>query len=266
VVANTGKGIVYFIGAGPGDPELITVKGQRLLREADLVLYAGSLVNPALLRNVKAGVPCYDTAGLTLEETIDLITEGVAAGKTVVRLHSGDPALYGALQEQLDLLAVKGIPYEIVPGVSSFLAAAALLGRELTVPGGSQTVILTRQEGRTPVPAPESLRELSRHRATTCLFLSARLLSRAVADLKAHFPLETPAALVERASWPEARVVQGTLGDLEAKARQAGISRTALVFIGDFLAARRKRSLLYDPAFSHSYRTGKKGERDAERG
>ncbi|MDH7577379.1 MAG: precorrin-4 C(11)-methyltransferase [Bacillota bacterium] len=253
------KGIVYFIGAGPGDPELITVKGLRLLREADLVLYAGSLVNPELLRNVKEGVPCRDTAVLTLEEMVDLITEGVAAGKRVVRLHSGDPALYGALQEQLDLLAARGIPYEIVPGVSSFLAAAALLGRELTVPGGTQTVILTRQGGRTPVPASESLRELSRHRATTCLFLSAHLLPQAVADLRAHFPPETPAAIVARASWPGARVIRGNLADLETKAREAGISRTALVFVGDFLGERRARSLLYDPSFAHGYRGGKRG-------
>ncbi|NPV29446.1 MAG: precorrin-4 C(11)-methyltransferase [Firmicutes bacterium] len=253
------KGIVYFVGAGPGDPELITVRGLRLLQEADLVLYAGSLVNPALLQHVRAGVPCYDTAGLTLEKIVGLMAEAAAAGKRVVRLHSGDPALYGALQEQLDALAARGISFEIVPGVSSFLAAAALLERELTVPGGTQTVILTRQGGRTPVPPSESLRELSRHRATTCLFLSAHLLPQAVEGLRAHFPPETPAAVVARASWPDARVVRATLGDLEAKARQAGISRTALVFVGDFLAARGERSLLYDPNFEHGYRARGKG-------
>lgn len=139
------KGIVYFVGAGPGDPELITVKGMRLLEEADLVLYAGSLVNVELLKYVRAGVPCYDTAGLTLEKTMELIRKGAAAGKTVVRLHTGDPSLYGAIQEQIEAVNEEQIPWEIVPGVSSFLAAAALLGRELTVPGGTQTVVITRQ-------------------------------------------------------------------------------------------------------------------------
>lgn len=249
---TTGK--VYFVGAGPGDPELITVRGARLLQEAGLVLYAGSLVNPALLRYVRDGVPCHDTAPLTLEQTVALIKEGVAAGRTVVRLHTGDPALYGAIQEQMDCLDREQIPWEIVPGVSSFLAAAALLGRELTVPGGTQTVILTRQGGRTPVPPAESLQELARHRATTCLFLSAGLLPQAAAEMGVHFPPETPAAIIERASWPDQRVLLTTLGELPERAREAGITRTALVFVGDFLAASGRRSLLYDPGFSHGYR------------
>lgn len=254
------RGVVYFVGAGPGDPELITVKGRRLLQKADLVLYAGSLVNPELLKYVRKGVPCHDTASLTLEETAALIREGVAAGKTVVRLHTGDPSLYGAVREQFDILAAEGIPYEVVPGVSSFLAAAALLGQELTVPGGTQTVILTRQGGRTPVSAAESLRELGRHRSTICLFLSAGLLSEAVCDLLVHLPPETPAAIVERASWPEARVLRTSLGELVAAAAAAGITRTALVFVGDFLTAQGQRSLLYHPHFSHGYRKGKEGE------
>ncbi len=253
--AATGK--VYFVGAGPGDPELITVRGQRLLQEADLVLYAGSLVNPELLRYVRSGVPCHDTASLTLEETVALIRQGIAAGQTVVRLHTGDPALYGAIQEQIDCLEQEGIPWEIVPGVSSFLAAAALLGRELTVPGGSQTVILTRQGGRTPVPETESLRDLGRHRSSTCLFLSAQLLPQAVADLLLSFPPETPAAIVERASWPDQRVIRAPLAELAQRAGEAGITRTALVFVGDFLAASGRRSLLYDPDFSHGYRQGR---------
>lgn len=254
-MANSGsKGIVYFVGAGPGDPELITVKGQRLLQKADLVLYAGSLVNPALLRAVRKGVPCLNTASLTLEEIVEVIKEKVDAGKLVVRLHSGDPALYGALQEQLDILKEAGVPYEIVPGVSSFLAAAALLGRELTVPGGTQTVILTRQEGRTPVPALESLQELSRHRATTCLFLSVHLLPEVVRELGSGFPQETPVAVVERVSWPDVRVIRGTLRDIEERVLAAGISRTALIFVGDFLTVRGRRSLLYDSAFSHGFR------------
>ena len=255
-VQQTEMGKVYFVGAGPGDPELITVRGQRLLMEAGLVLYAGSLVNPALLGCVREGVPYHDTAPLTLEETMALVRQGVAAGQTVVRLHTGDPALYGAIQEQIDCLEQEGIPWEIVPGVSSFLAAAALLGRELTVPGGSQTVILTRQGGRTPVPEAESLRELGSHRSTTCLFLSASLLPQAVADLLLHFPPETPAVIVERASWPDQRVIRATLAELPERAREAGITRTALVFVGTFLAASGQRSLLYDPFFSHGYRNG----------
>lgn len=253
--AATGK--VYIVGAGPGDPELITVRGQRLLQEADLVLYAGSLVNPELLRYVRSGVPCHDTASLTLEETVALIRQGIAVNQTVVRLHTGDPALYGAIQEQIDCLEQEGIPWEIVPGVSSFLAAAALLGRELTVPGGSQTVILTRQGGRTPVPETESLRDLGRHRSSTCLFLSAQLLPQAVADLLLSFPPETPAAIVERASWPDQRAIRAPLAELAQRAEEAGITRTALVFVGDFLAASGRRSLLYDPDFSHGYRHGR---------
>ncbi|MDN5375699.1 MAG: precorrin-4/cobalt-precorrin-4 C11-methyltransferase [Thermacetogenium sp.] len=259
---TAGTGIVYFVGAGPGDPELITLKGKRLLQEAGLVLYAGSLVNKELLNFVCPGVPCHDTAGLTLEEALALIKEGVAAGKTVVRLHTGDPALYGAVQEQMDALEREGIPYRVVPGVSSFLAAAALLGRELTVPGGTQTVILTRQGGRTPVPPQESLKELGRHGSTICLFLSAGLLQQAAADLMLHLSPETPAAIVERASWPDERVIRTTLGNLADAARSAGITRTALVFVGDFLASRGKRSLLYDPHFSHGYRRGREEQND----
>lgn len=247
------------MGAGPGDPELITVKGLRLLQEAELVLYAGSLVNPELLKYVREGVPCHNTASLTLEETMALIREGVAAGKVVVRLHTGDPALYGAVQEQFDMLEEEGIPYEVVPGVSSFLAAAALLRRELTVPGGTQTVILTRRGGRTPVPEAESLRELARHGSTLCLFLSAGLLKEAVEDLLLHLSPDTPAAIVERASWPGERVIRTNLGRLAADAEAAGISKTALVFVGDFLAARGKRSLLYDPRFTHGFRRGREG-------
>ncbi len=253
------RGVVYFIGAGPGDPELITVKGLRILKEADLVLYAGSLVNPDILEFVRQGVPCYDTAPLTLEEMVGLMREGVAAGKVVARLHSGDPALYGAVQEQFDALDAEGIPYEVVPGVSSFLAAAALLRRELTVPGGTQTVILTRRAGRTPVPEAESLRELARHGSTLCLFLSAGLLKEAAADLLTHLPPTTPAAVVERVSWPNERVLLTDLGDLPAAAEAAGISKTALVFVGDFLTARGRRSLLYHPRFAHGHRRGGDG-------
>lgn len=256
MVAQGEKGIVYFVGAGPGDPELITVRGQRLLKEAGMVLYAGSLVNPALLEYVQEGVPCYDTSGLVLEEILALMRKGVADEKTVVRLHTGDPSLYGAIQEQIDALAEEGVPFEVIPGVSSFLAAAATLKRELTVPGGTQTVILTRQAGRTPVPPREYLWELGQHRATLCLFLSVHLLDRAVKELLLCYPPETPAAIVERVSWPGERVIRTILKDLPARAREECITRTALVFIGEFLNARGNRSFLYDSSFSHSFRKG----------
>lgn len=259
-------GTVYFVGAGPGDPELITLKGKRLLEEAVMVLYAGSLVNPELLNFVRSGVPCYDTASLTLEETTALIKGGVAGGGKVVRLHTGDPALYGAIQEQIDTLEAEGIPYRVVPGVSSFLAAAAVLKRELTVPGGTQTVILTRQGGRTPVPPAESLKELGRHGSTICLFLSASLLEQAAEDLMVHLDAKTPAALVQRASWPDQQVLITTVGEMAAAARSAGITKTALVFVGDFLASSGKRSYLYHPSFSHGYRKGKEQDDGLQQG
>ncbi len=249
-------GKVYFVGAGPGDPELITVKGRRLLAAADVVLYAGSLVNPELLKEAPPGTPCLDTSRMTLEEIVEVMKKEAASGKLVVRLHSGDPALYGALQEQVEALEAAGIPFEVVPGVSSFLAAAALLKRELTIPGVTQTVILTRQAGRTPVPAAESLAALGQHRATLCLFLSAHLLEEAAAQLLLSYPPGTPVALVERATWPGERVLTGNLADLPRLAAEAGVSRTSLVFVGDFLRA-RGRSFLYDPCFTHGFREAK---------
>ncbi len=253
-MSGTKKGIVYFVGAGPGDPELITLKGKRMLEEAGLVLYAGSLVNKEVLNYVSEGVPCHDTAVLTLEQTIELIREGIAEGKTVIRLHTGDPSLYGAIQEQIEELNKEQIPWSVVPGVSSFLAAAALLGRELTVPGGTQTVMITRQGGRTPVPERESLRELGAHGSTICLFLSASLLDEAAADLMVNLPADTPVAIVEKASWPDECFIMTTLAEMAAVASAEGIRKTAMILIGDFLKAEGNRSLLYDPYFSHGYR------------
>ncbi|WP_338825567.1 Cobalt-precorrin-4 C(11)-methyltransferase [Moorella humiferrea] len=249
---------VYFVGAGPGDPELITVKGRRLLEEADVVIYAGSLVNPEILKYARPEARLYNSASLTLEEVLAIIREAVSEGKRVVRLHTGDPSLYGAIQEQMDALESLGIPYEIVPGVSSFAAAAAAVKREFTLPGVSQTVILTRRTGRTPVPAGENLPDLSRHRASLCLFLSSRDLEAATAELALGYGNETPAAVVYKASWPEERVIYGTLGNIAAKSREAGIERTALLLVGDFLSGPYRRSCLYNPAFSHGYRKGEK--------
>lgn len=249
---------VYFVGAGPGDPELITVKGMRLLRQAEVVIYAGSLVNPALLAYAPRAA-CYDSARLTLEEIVELMVRGVEAGKTVVRLHSGDPSLYGALQEQLRALEEWGVAYEIVPGVSSFTAAAAALAAELTQPGVSQTVILTRLGGRTPVPESESLSSLARHRASLCLFLSAHLLEPAAEALRAGYGEDVPAALVYRASWPDQGVVRGELGDVVQRARAAGLDRTALLLVGQFLRGGGERSRLYHPHFRHGFRREKHG-------
>ncbi|GFN23778.1 MAG: precorrin-4 C(11)-methyltransferase [Thermoanaerobacteraceae bacterium] len=245
---------VYFVGAGPGDPELITVKGRRLLEQAGVIIYAGSLVNPALLAWAHPEAVCYDSSSLTLEEIVEIMEGAVRRGREVVRLHTGDPSLYGAIREQMEALEARGIPYEVVPGVSSFSAAAAALGREFTVPGRSQTLILTRRGGRTPVPQAENLRALSAHRASLCLFLSAHCLEEATAELACGYGEQTPAAVVYKASWPEEKVIWGSLEDIAAKARQEGIERTALLLVGDFLAGPYQRSCLYHPSFGHGYR------------
>lgn len=245
---------VYFIGAGPGDPELLTLKGARILGGADVVIYAGSLVNPVILARARTGAAIYDSAGMDLEQIVTLMESAVRSGRTVARLHTGDPSLYGAIREQMDALDARGIPYEVIPGVSSFVAAAAALGREFTVPGGSQTLIITRVAGKTPVPASEDLAALAAHRASLCLFLSAGLAGEAARSLLAAYPPDTPVAIVEKASWPEERIVAGRLGDLEPLVAGAGITRTALILVGDFLTAAGARSRLYDRAFAHGYR------------
>jgi len=249
---------VYFIGAGPGDPELITLKGARIVQEADLVIYAGSLVNPAVLRGVKPGCAVYDSAAMTLEEITALMLRAVSRGETVARLHTGDPSLYGALSEQIRILKEHGVEVEIVPGVSSFVAAAAALQKEYTLPGGTQTVILTRLEGRTPVPDEEKLKDLARHRASMAIFLSTHMLNKVVEELLEAYGEDTPAAVVYKASWPEQKIIRACLGDLAQKVRAEGIERTALILVGDFLGEAGGRSRLYDGDFSHGYRQGQK--------
>ncbi|MGO0122155.1 precorrin-4 C(11)-methyltransferase [Desulfothermobacter acidiphilus] len=246
---------VYIVGAGPGDPELITVKGARLLREADLVVYAGSLIPPGLLRYLSPRARCYNSAELDLDEIVRLLEEGARSDRTVVRLSSGDPSLYGALAELIAELERRGVPCEVVPGVSSFLAAAARLKKEYTLPGVTQTLILTRVAGRTPVK--EDLSALAKHRASLCLFLSASLLEKASAALMEGYPSETPVALLEKVTWPEERVLLGRLKDLALMAKREKITRTALVLVGDFLRGEGSPSCLYHPNFSHTYRKGK---------
>ncbi|MBQ7514815.1 MAG: precorrin-4 C(11)-methyltransferase [Schwartzia sp.] len=246
---------VYIVGAGPGDPELITVRGQKLLKKADVIIYAGSLVNPAVLNVAKAGAEIYNSASMTLPEVIEKIDELVKAGKTVVRLHTGDPAIYGAIQEQMDELKKRDIEFEVVPGVSSFLATAAALKQEYTLPDISQTVIITRSEGRTPVPDKESLRSLAAHRATMCIFLSVHMMREVVEELTAGgYAPTTPIAIVHKASWPEQKIIRATLETVADKVQEEGISRTAMIVVGDCLDADYSLSRLYAPEFSHMFR------------
>lgn len=249
---------VCFVGAGPGDPELITVKGRRLLSEADVVIYAGSLVNPALLAETREACEIHNSASMTLQEVIGVMRKAVADGKRVVRLHTGDPSIYGAIQEQIDCLNQLGIRWEVIPGVSSFLASAAALGQEYTLPGISQTVIITRMEGRTPVPDREKIRSLAEHQATMCIFLSVHMFDDLVRDLTAGgYPPDTPVAVVEKASWPEQRIFRGTLTTIADQLAAAGVNRTAMVIIGKVLDGEYERSRLYAPEFGHMFREAK---------
>ena len=249
--------MVHFVGAGPGAADLITLRGVALLETADQVIYAGSLVNPALLERCRADCRILNSAVMTLEEVIDAICAAEAQGRTTVRLHTGDPSVYGAVREQMDRLEELKIPYDVTPGVSSFCAAAAALRAEYTLPGISQTLILTRMEGRTPVPEREQFRSLAQHGSSMAVFLSAGMLTELQAELmNGAYTAETPAALVYKASWPEEMVVNCTVGTLEESAEKYGIRRTALVLVGEFLAGSRERSRLYDPAFTTGYRKG----------
>ena len=249
---------VYFVGAGPGDPDLITVKGRKLLEEADVVVNAGSLVNPAVLAVTPAGCEIHNSASMTLDEVIAVMKAGVEQGKKVVRLHTGDPSIYGAIQEQIDLLNKLEIRWQVVPGVSSFLAAAAALGQEYTLPGVSQTVIITRMEGRTPVPEKEQIRSLAAHQTTMCIFLSVHMFGELVQELlDGGYAADTPVAVVEKASWPEQRIFRGTLTTIADQLVAAGVSRTAMVIVGDVLAREYEQSRLYAPEFGHMFREAK---------
>lgn len=227
---------VYFIGAGPGDPELITVKGQRLVRRCPVILYAGSLVPAAVLDGHRAEL-VVNTAELDLDEIVALLARAHGKGQDVARVHSGDPSLYGAIGEQIRRLAALGIPYEIVPGVTATAACAAALGVELTLPGVAQTVILTRYAGKTMMPAGESLASLAAHRATLAIHLGVRHLARIVADVLPHYGADCPIAVIYRASWPDEARVTGTLADIVDKVSGRSIERTALILIGRVLSA-----------------------------
>ena len=250
--------MVHFVGAGPGAPDLITLRGAALLHEADVVIYAGSLVNPALLESCRPGCEIYDSARMTLDEVLQVMERAEAEGKTTVRLHTGDPALYGAVREQIDALRERGIAFDVTPGVSSLFGASAALGAEFTLPGVSQSLIVTRLAGRTGVPESEALDALARHGASMALFLSSGMLERVQERLLAGgYAPDTPAALVYKATWPDERCVRCTVGTLARAGRDAEIDRTALVLVGRFLDAPYEKSRLYDPSFTTGYREGR---------
>ncbi|WP_033117176.1 precorrin-4 C(11)-methyltransferase [Intestinimonas butyriciproducens] len=249
--------MIHFIGAGPGAADLITVRGARLLREADVIIYAGSLVNPALLENKKEECAVYDSASMTLEDVIDVMKATEASGGTTVRLHTGDPSLYGAIREQMDRLDELEIAYDVTPGVSSFSGAAAALEAEYTLPEVSQSVIITRMAGRTPVPEREKLSKMASHGCTMVLFLSTGLLEDVERELmEGGYEPDTPAAIVYKATWPEQRVYRCTVSTLARTAKENQVTKTALITVGGFLGGQYERSKLYDPGFTHGYRVG----------
>ncbi|WP_066368876.1 precorrin-4 C(11)-methyltransferase [Neobacillus fumarioli] len=252
---------LYIIGAGPGDPDLITVKGLKVLKEADVILYADSLVNEDLMNKAKPSAEIIKTAGMHLEEMVDIMVDRIRSGKKVARVHTGDPAVFGAIMEQMSLLKNNGIDVEIIPGVSSVFAAAAAAQAELTIPDLTQTVILTRAEGRTPVPEYEKLADLAKHHCTIALFLSATLTKKLVKELtEAGWSKETPVAVVYKASWPDQKIVRTTLERLDEEMRANGIRKQAMILAGWALAEnmheQNYRSKLYDKTFTHGFRRG----------
>lgn len=251
------KVMVHFVGAGPGAPDLITVRGENLLKEADVIIYAGSLVNPALLDYAKKECEIYNSAGMTLEEVLDVMQRAEREKKDTVRLHTGDMSLFGAIREQMDRLDELGIAYDDTPGVSSFCGAAAALETEYTLPGVSQSVVITRMEGRTQVPDSESVADFAKHGCSMVLFLSTGLLQDLQKELlKGAYTEDTPAAIVYKATWPEQKVVRCTVGTLAESAEREHITKTALILVGNFLESSYERSKLYDPGFTTEFRRG----------
>ncbi|MBI1910472.1 MAG: precorrin-4 C(11)-methyltransferase [Deltaproteobacteria bacterium] len=246
---------IHFVGTGPGDPELITVKGMRLLQEADCVVYAGSLVRERVLEYCRENIEVHNSASMHLEEIMDVMVKAAKANKKVVRLHTGDPSLYGALREQTEILDKEEIPYDVIPGVSSAFASAAALKKELTMPGITQTVIFTRMEGRTPVPEAERLSSLAVHNATICIFLSINMIENVASELLKGYSPETPVAVVYKATWDDEKKITGTLADIAKKVVEAGITRHALIIVGKAIGDHADTtSRLYDKDFKHIYR------------
>lgn len=248
---------VYFIGAGPGDPELLSIKAGRILKQADIIIYAGSLVNKDILKFTKKGAVFYDSASMSLEQVLGIFLKAKTKDKIVARVHSGDPSIYGAIQEQIDWCKEKEINCEVIPGISSFQAASASLMQEFTLPCVSQSIILTRVSGRTKVPAKEDLGELAKTGATMVIFLSIQEIEKVVKKLKKGYSSDTPAAVIEKVSYPDERKIFGTLKDIAAKVKAAGIKRQALIIVGDVLRRKYKKSRLYDKDFEHGFRKRK---------
>ena len=248
---------VIFVGAGPGDPELLTMKAARLLRGCQCCVYAGSLVSPEVLALVPADAEKYDSATMTLEETTEVCRKAQERGIDVIRLHTGDPSIYGAIREQMIELDKLGIHYEVVPGISSFQAAAAALKTELTAPEVSQAIILTRTAGRTPMPPEQELERMAATRATLCIFLSVQNMAGVAQTLTGHYGGDCPIAVVYRASWPDQKIVEGTLVDIATKVAEAGIGKTAMILVGRALERRGAVSRLYSGGFTHGYRKAK---------
>lgn len=247
--------MIHFVGAGPGAADLITVRGAELLKQTDVIIYAGSLVNPALLEYAKPGCRVYNSAEMTLEEVIGVMKDAEKKGLDLVRLHTGDASLYGAIREQMDQLDALGFAYDDIPGVSSFSGAAAALQAEYTLPGISQSVVITRMAGRTPVPEKESIRSFAEHDCTMVIFLSTGLLEEVSRELIAGgYAADAPAAIVYKATWPEEKVVRCTVGTLAQAAKENHITKTALITVGGFLGNEYERSKLYDPAFTTEFR------------
>ncbi|WP_312815939.1 precorrin-4 C(11)-methyltransferase [Sedimentibacter sp.] len=249
--------MVHFVGAGPGATDLITMRGYKHLSEADVIIYAGSLVNKELLSYAKAGAEIHNSAHMTLEEVIDVVKKAEKENKDTVRLHTGDSSIYGAIREQIDLLKELNIQYDVVPGVSSFCGAAASLNAEYTLPDVSQSVIITRMEGRTPVPERESIRSFAAHKSTMVLFLSSGLTEELSKELIAGgYEKETPVAVVYKATWPDEKIFRCTVESLPQIMKDNNITKTALILVGNFLGDDYERSKLYDPKFTHEFREG----------
>lgn len=250
--------MIYIVGAGPGAEDLITIRGVELLKKADTIIYAGSLVNPGLLKYAKDDCSIHDSAKMTLEEVISVMEEDDGPDKIIVRLHTGDPCIYGAIREQMDILDSKGMEYEYVPGVSSFIGAASALKAEYTLPNVSQTVILTRMAGRTPVPEKEEIESLASHQATMIIFLTSTMLEKLSKRLiEGGYSPDTPAAIVYKATWPDQKVIRTTVENIAVEAEKEGINKMALICVGNFLGDNYDRSKLYHPEFTHLFREGK---------
>lgn len=249
------KGKCVFIGAGPGDIELLTLKGYKVIQKAEVIIYAGSLVNPKILEYNENNAEIYNSASMDLNETTESIRKGVSEGKLVARVHTGDPSIYGAIAEQIRELKKLDIEYEIIPGVSSVFATAAALESELTLPEISQTVIITRPEGRTPKPKGESISSLSKHHGTMCIFLGVGMIEEVVEELLVGYEKTTPVAVVKKASWPDEEIVKGTLENIADKVKQAGFKKTSMIIVGDAIGTTDfNPSKLYDKDFKHEYR------------